>query len=332
MTDNAGANDWCTIESDPGVFTELLEKLGVQDVELKEVYTLDELTSTDNNEAQVPVYGLIFLFQWMADVQQQHAATKEPLEESAIPPDLFFAEQVTTNACATQAVLSVLLNSAPCRDKLGPVLTEFHSFTSTFPPNLRGVAISSSDEIKTIHNSFARPEALWEDPGARVAPPGQGEAFHFVAYVPVNGVVYELDGLQKGPIVVGAVDDDHDETADTNAWLSVAATALQERMQAAHIKFNLMAVTADPRVTWRAQLEQLDADTGDAIAQASALHAHIAQHDALRAQWTTENQRRRHNYLPLAVQMLKELAALGKLPELASAAVERVAAKKKAKP
>lgn len=188
-----GANDWCTIESDPGVFTELLENLGVQDVELKEVYTLDEL----HHSAETPVYGLIFLFQWIGEVQAQHAATKEPLDESAIPENLFFAHQVTTNACATQAVLSVLFNSADVKDKLGHVLTEFSSFTASFPPNLKGVAISSSEEIKKIHNSFARPEALWEDPTAKHAPSEKGEAYHFVAYVPVDGTVYELDGLQK---------------------------------------------------------------------------------------------------------------------------------------
>ena len=316
MTDEGtgGANDWCTIESDPGVFTELLENLGVQDVELKEVYTLDELQH--NNDA--PIYGLIFLFQWIGEVQAQHAATKEPLDEASIPENLFFAHQVTTNACATQAVLSVLLNAADCQEKLGPVLSEFQSFTASFPPNLKGVAISSSEEIKTIHNSFARPEALWEDPQARTASPEKGEAFHFVAYVPVNGTVYELDGLQKGPMVIGQVPDSGD-------WLSIATQAIQGRMTDS-VKFNLMAVTADPRVTWRQQL----AAAGDDTTQTHEMTLQLEQHDRLRAQWKSENQRRRHNYLPLAVQMFKELARLGKLPELTSAAAERYAAKRAA--
>ena len=276
---------------------------------------MDELQASD-----VPIYGLIFLFQWIGEVQAQHAATKEPLEESAIPPNLFFAHQVTTNACATQAVLSVLLNSADMKEKLGNVLGEFQSFTASFPPNLKGVAISSSEEIKTIHNSFARPEALWEDPSARTAPDEKGEAFHFVAYVPVDGTVYELDGLQKGPIVVGSVGDDNN-----NDWLTVAQQAIQERMTDAHIKFNLMAVTADPRVSWRTQLEVATDET-----TRNELAAQLAQHDRLREQWKLENQRRRHNYLPLCVQIFKELAKQGNLPELVSEAKERYAAKRAA--
>jgi hypothetical protein len=33
------------------------------------------------------------------------------------------------------------------------------------------------------------------------------DVFHFVSYVPINGKVYELDGLQGGPILHGEIPD-----------------------------------------------------------------------------------------------------------------------------
>lgn len=317
-------DDWCTIESDPGVFTELLESLGCQGVELQELWSLD-----DDSLVQLrlgAVYGFIFLFQWIGVEQAEHASRKEPLDENDIPQDLFFAHQVTTNACATQAILSVVLNAPLPSESLGPTLTEFKAFTSTFPPSLNGIAISSSETIKNVHNSFTRRDGFLADDSQKYsrATNDQQEAFHFVAYVPCQGIVYELDGLQKGPIVVGAYDAEHNSES---SWIETARSAIQERMIAAsNVKFNLMAVTEDRRVALQRAMAHLDDDHGPAD-----LAEQMEIEQMKRDNWKVENQRRRHGYMPLCVNLLRELARLGKLSKLVDDAKGRQSERKKLK-
>jgi len=253
-------DDWCTIESDPGVFTSLIESFGTRNAEFAELWSLDDdalssLTSPIDGVDDAAVHGLIFLFKWQSSSssnigrggeQDEGAAAiggiggrGEPLTGDDVPPGLFFARQVTHNACATQAILSVLFNAPNSivergdgdddggrRDDvddmngrrlvLGGTLSDFRSFTSHFPPDLRGEAIGSSEAIRAAHNSFGRADDafLGGDPGRpKRAATDDDDVFHFVAYVPhaADGCVYELDGLQPGPIRVGSYEAGEDD-------------------------------------------------------------------------------------------------------------------------
>ena len=202
-------SEWCTIESDPAVFTELIKGIGVKNVAVEEVYSLDD---EEYIKSLSPIHGLIFLFKW----------TKEPHKRECLKyydNDLFFVNQVITNACATQAIISVLLN-CPQID-IGPELTNFKTFTYEMDPQTRGLALGESELIRSVHNSFAKPEpfVISHDKKSKK----EGEAFHFISYVPFKGKVYELDGLQEGPILIGDCTEDN--------WINVAKEEINQRIQ-----------------------------------------------------------------------------------------------------
>eukprot|EP00798_Chlamydomonas_sp_ICE-L_P006186 gene6186-2802_t len=234
---------WTTIESDPGVFTELIGSIGVPGVQVEELWGLDK----ESLEALRPVHGLIFLFKWTPEKDERPIAEdtigkvffasqdERPIAEDAIGK-VFFASQVIQNACATQAILSILLNAEGL--ELGPHLSGFKEFTSDFPPEMKGLAISNSDAIRDAHNRFARPEPIVpddKDPSSK-----DDDAFHFISYVPIEGTLFELDGLKPGPVALCE--------CDSANWLEMVGPHIQARIDryaASEIRFNLLAVVKD---------------------------------------------------------------------------------------
>jgi ubiquitin carboxyl-terminal hydrolase L5 len=62
------------------------------------------------------------------------------------------------------------------------------------------------------------------------------DGFHFIAYVPVNGVLWELDGLRRQPVKLGPIVLTFKETngkgsCEDGKWLGLATPRIQERIE-----------------------------------------------------------------------------------------------------
>lgn len=295
-TFDSGSNKWCLIESDPGVFTALCRELKVQGVEFKEVYGLDQgsidalqtddvshlsfsraawatpdtesasslasssagdvsssNTASDISPVRVPIYGLIFLFKFY---REDDPKALDPLPNT----NLFFARQVVQNACATQAILSVLFNHPEI--DIGTALECEKAFILSSPDSpqplsaeklaeRRGEMLGQCDGIRRVHNSF-RAESGFELPDTGR---GSGEAFHYVSYLPFSGKVYELDGLLKGPVCHGECDMDN--------WMKTITPEIVQRIEKIQsrsasgmdIRFNLLALVPNKLEKVKAALE-----------------------------------------------------------------------------
>jgi ubiquitin carboxyl-terminal hydrolase L5 len=292
----SGNGNWCLIESDPGVFTELVHKFGVTGVQVEELWSLDKEQFTDLK----PVYGLVFLFKWTGDSEAAGSVVQDSRLDS-----IFFARQVINNACATQAIMSVLMNITDSQVNLGTTLQEFKEFCGALDPETKGLALSNSDQIRTVHNSFAR-QTLFEFDSKKADK--DDDVFHFVSYIPLGGRIYELDGLKRGPVDHGPAGED---------WTEAVRPVIEARMQKyqqGEIHFNLMALIQDRTLRYNNQLKALSGMSIDSqMAEVARIEMLLAEEENKRAKWKTENIRRRHNYLPLIMELLRSLASRGEL-------------------
>ena len=60
----------------------------------------------------------------------------------------------------------------------------YPDFTKSFDPQTAGLAMSNQEQLREVHNSFARQQVfeLEDNSGAK-----DEDLFHFVGYLPVNG-------------------------------------------------------------------------------------------------------------------------------------------------
>ncbi|NP_001008206.1 ubiquitin carboxyl-terminal hydrolase BAP1 [Xenopus tropicalis] len=276
---------WLELESDPGLFTLLVEDFGVKGVQVEEIYDLQ-------SKCPGPVYGFIFLFKWIEE-RRSRRKVSTLLDDTSVMEDevvnnMFFAHQLIPNSCATHALLSVLLNCSGVH--LGPTLSRIKEFTKGFSPESKGYAIGNAPELAKAHNSHARPEP-------RHLPEKQNgisavrtmEAFHFVSYVPIKGRLFELDGLKVYPI-------DHGPWAEDEEWTDKARRVIMERIGLAtagepyhDIRFNLMAVVPDRRLKYESKLHILKMNR-QTVLEALQQLIRVTQPELIQAQKPTEGQ------------------------------------------
>lgn len=301
-----------------------MEGLGVKGLSVEELYSLD----TQSVLKLKPVHGLIFLFHWVTRIESDS-------DVSELPSNIWFANQVIENACASLALLNIVLNIQDI--DIGEQLSAFKEFTRDFTPPMRGVAIDNFALLRRLHNSFAKTSEMASSDlelmlNARTrnlrksAKDGvetdEEDRFHFVAYVHNEGYLWELDGLKKAPTRLSECTRD--------LWVESAMPHIQQRMETHldnEIRFNLLAVSADPKIGLQEQMysKQAALASEDDSSRRNILQQEIENIqegllalEAKKAAFRQYSARRRTDYSEFCTRMLSKLADKGILEDLLS--------------
>jgi len=130
-------------------------------------------------------------------------------------------------------------------------------------------------------------------------------------------------------------------------WLRKVKPVIEKRMaeyQSSEIRFNLMAVTKDPLEDYQKKMKEVSQkihslekdDSKVAELEAAKLEKEdildkIHAHEAKLNRYDIENARRRHNWFPFIIELLKVLAKNGKLEPAITASQEKTKQRREAK-
>lgn len=181
------------LQSNPEVINQFIQKMGLK----TEQYAFSEMLSTEEWAIEMlpkPVLGILFLYE-ETPVQKQHKEQESHhLKPEEAPPSVFFMKQYARNACGTIALFHIALNAAATFPDLiapGSYLANFKLNSSNIDPKARGELFKESKDILQEHK-----QAVQEGQSSV-----QNECdSHFIAFVVVEGRLYELDGMKSAPV------------------------------------------------------------------------------------------------------------------------------------
>ncbi|CRG96219.1 deubiquinating/deneddylating enzyme, putative [Plasmodium gallinaceum] len=161
------------------------------------------------------IYGIIFLFNIGNDYNN------DKYIEHNVPENLFFAKQVIPNACATQAILSIVLNKDI---ELNEEIKNMKNFSKHFDSSMKGLTLSNCNFLRNIHNSYKVP--IYIDKEDFYDDKKNTDAFHFVSYIQYDKSVYLLDGLQKGPVLIK-----NEDTELNKDWIDIVRGDIKKEIE-----------------------------------------------------------------------------------------------------
>ncbi|CAH2102720.1 unnamed protein product [Euphydryas editha] len=217
------------MESNPEVMNKFLQKLGVpSNWGIVDVMGLEpEILSL----VPKPVVAVTLLFP-ISDAYEQYKQKEENdilSKGQEVSSNLFYMKQNIRNACGTVALVHGVANNT---DKIqlndGPLKT-FLEEAKELDANARGALFLKSESIINAHKELAQEgQTNAEDPVNH----------HFITFVNIDGILYELDGSKAFPI-------NHGKTTP-DSFLEDAANICKKFMarDPEEVRFTVVALAA----------------------------------------------------------------------------------------
>lgn len=223
---------WLPLESNPDVMNSFLYNLGLsQQWAVTDVFGLEpELLAM----VPQPVTAVLLLYPLTETAQTASANqdNKIKAEGQTQSPKVYFMRQTIGNACGTVALMHALANNQETLKLGSGPLAEFFSQTSSQTPEERASALERFQQLEAAH------EAAGHE--GQTAAPSRDELQdkHFIAFVHVDGHLYELDGRRPSPVNHGP--------SSADSLLADAAKVVKSFMQRdpAEVNFSVLALAS----------------------------------------------------------------------------------------
>uniref|UniRef100_A0A3Q3IWY6 Ubiquitin carboxyl-terminal hydrolase n=1 Tax=Monopterus albus TaxID=43700 RepID=A0A3Q3IWY6_MONAL len=184
--------EWTAMEINP----EMMCKLGVG-----ESWRFVDVLGLEGEQLSAvpkPCCALMLLFPL---TQQHESFRQQQADKVAEDSEVYFLKQTAVNSCGTIALLHAVANN---KSKLtfdgDSTLKKFLEETANMSADDRAKHLEKNQAIREAHNEVAAQ--------GQCRPEADKVNFHFIAFVNVNGHLYEFDGKMNGPVNHGATKED----------------------------------------------------------------------------------------------------------------------------